>query len=240
MIESDYLRIIDQGLPLVTGPRKRVIVIGAGMAGLTAASELLRAGHEASNRDGLVVARKVDLVELHPRSPHHDLERPGIGQRDVAVVSTRAEPHQRRRERSGSTDEELAHRHPEPRRRFTIEEEFDRIVRRRRRPYARDHTGAGEIRDDESVAFFPEEGMRPAEAVVVLSRRILAAHHPYADRGPLEGEFVESGKRPEPHAPRRFLRPELSKADQCGRENCSDSSHECGYICIQFHTPASG
>jgi len=46
MIENDYLRIIDQGLPLVPGPRKRVIVVGAGMAGLTAASELLRAGHE--------------------------------------------------------------------------------------------------------------------------------------------------------------------------------------------------
>lgn len=46
MIESDYLRIVDQGLPLVPGPRKRVVVVGAGMAGLTAASELLRSGHD--------------------------------------------------------------------------------------------------------------------------------------------------------------------------------------------------
>lgn len=46
MTEKDYLRLIDQGLPLVPGPRKRVIVVGAGMAGLTAASELLRAGHD--------------------------------------------------------------------------------------------------------------------------------------------------------------------------------------------------
>jgi len=46
MIEKDYLRIVDQGLPLVPGPRKRVIVVGAGMAGLAAASELLRAGHD--------------------------------------------------------------------------------------------------------------------------------------------------------------------------------------------------
>ncbi len=46
MTEKDYLRIVDQGLPLVPGPRKRVVVVGAGMAGLAAASELLRAGHE--------------------------------------------------------------------------------------------------------------------------------------------------------------------------------------------------
>src|SRR3954462_8130249 len=44
--EKDYLRVIANGLPLVAGKRKRVVVIGAGMAGLTAASELLRAGHD--------------------------------------------------------------------------------------------------------------------------------------------------------------------------------------------------
>jgi len=44
--EKDYLRIIADGLPATTGRRKRVVVVGAGMAGLTAASELLRAGHD--------------------------------------------------------------------------------------------------------------------------------------------------------------------------------------------------
>ena len=34
MIEQDYLRIIDEGLPLVPGPRKRVIVVGAGQSTL--------------------------------------------------------------------------------------------------------------------------------------------------------------------------------------------------------------
>ena len=33
MIGNDYLHIIDQGLPLVPGPRKRVVAAGAGMAG---------------------------------------------------------------------------------------------------------------------------------------------------------------------------------------------------------------
>ena len=46
MNEKAYLHVIAQGLPLVPGPRKRVVVVGAGMAGLAAAAELLRAGHE--------------------------------------------------------------------------------------------------------------------------------------------------------------------------------------------------
>jgi len=41
-----YLSIIENGLqPKATKPQK-VIVVGAGMAGLVAASELLRAGHD--------------------------------------------------------------------------------------------------------------------------------------------------------------------------------------------------
>jgi monoamine oxidase len=43
---DDDLCLIHDGLPLVPGPRKRVVVVGAGMAGLTAARELLRAGHD--------------------------------------------------------------------------------------------------------------------------------------------------------------------------------------------------
>jgi monoamine oxidase len=42
----DYLHLIRAGLPAISGPRKKVAIIGAGMAGLTAAYELQRAGHE--------------------------------------------------------------------------------------------------------------------------------------------------------------------------------------------------
>ena len=42
----DYLALIRSGLPPTSSPRRKVIVIGAGMAGLTAAYELQRAGHE--------------------------------------------------------------------------------------------------------------------------------------------------------------------------------------------------
>jgi monoamine oxidase len=42
----DYLALIRSGLPPSTTPRKKVIVVGAGMAGLTAAYELQRAGHD--------------------------------------------------------------------------------------------------------------------------------------------------------------------------------------------------
>jgi monoamine oxidase len=52
----EYLAIIRDGLPKTTSPRD-VVIVGAGMAGLTAAYELLRAGHrpiilEAQNRVG--------------------------------------------------------------------------------------------------------------------------------------------------------------------------------------------
>jgi monoamine oxidase len=44
--ERDALHIVANGLPHVAGKRKRVVIVGAGMAGLTAASELLRAEHD--------------------------------------------------------------------------------------------------------------------------------------------------------------------------------------------------
>ena len=44
--EHAYLRLIGDGLPATRGPRRRVVVVGAGMAGLVAAYELLRAGHD--------------------------------------------------------------------------------------------------------------------------------------------------------------------------------------------------
>ncbi|MFO1412699.1 MAG: flavin monoamine oxidase family protein [Burkholderiales bacterium] len=44
--EQEYLDVIAHGLPRTAGPRRRVIVVGAGMAGLVAASALLRAGHD--------------------------------------------------------------------------------------------------------------------------------------------------------------------------------------------------
>lgn len=42
---TDYLSLINNGLPKAAKP-KRVIIVGAGMAGLVAAYELLRAGHD--------------------------------------------------------------------------------------------------------------------------------------------------------------------------------------------------
>jgi monoamine oxidase len=44
--DTSLRAIVDNGLPEVRGPRKRVVVVGAGMAGLVAAYELQRAGHE--------------------------------------------------------------------------------------------------------------------------------------------------------------------------------------------------
>ena len=44
-VERDLATIRD-GLPPRDGKRHRVIVLGAGMAGLVAASELVRAGHD--------------------------------------------------------------------------------------------------------------------------------------------------------------------------------------------------
>lgn len=54
---QDWLDIAQNGLPVLPGPRRNVLILGAGMAGLVAAYELLRAGHfpiilEAQNRLG--------------------------------------------------------------------------------------------------------------------------------------------------------------------------------------------
>lgn len=56
-VGAQLLRVVGDGLPERPGPRRRVIVLGAGMAGLVAAYELARAGHEpvlleAQNRVG--------------------------------------------------------------------------------------------------------------------------------------------------------------------------------------------
>ena len=40
------LEIAQRGLPASSGPRKRVVIVGAGIAGLAAAEALLRAGHD--------------------------------------------------------------------------------------------------------------------------------------------------------------------------------------------------
>jgi monoamine oxidase len=55
--DSDLLSLIHNGLADTSAPRKRVLILGAGMAGLSAADVLLRAGHEveileAQNRLG--------------------------------------------------------------------------------------------------------------------------------------------------------------------------------------------
>ncbi len=45
-LSTDYLGLIEDGLPPRSGTPQKVLVLGAGMAGLTAAYELGRAGHE--------------------------------------------------------------------------------------------------------------------------------------------------------------------------------------------------
>lgn len=40
---ADYLDLIQKGLPPGGGPAQKILVLGAGMAGLTAGYELLRA-----------------------------------------------------------------------------------------------------------------------------------------------------------------------------------------------------
>ena len=57
---ADWLPVIRDGLAPTTAPRQRVIVIGAGIAGLVAAYELLRAG--AGSLAGL------DVPALVPQS----------------------------------------------------------------------------------------------------------------------------------------------------------------------------
>lgn len=47
MGHTDWLALAQHGLPPLAGPRKRIAIVGAGMAGLVAAYELARAGHDA-------------------------------------------------------------------------------------------------------------------------------------------------------------------------------------------------
>ena len=49
---SDYAALIREGLPKTTRPRN-VVIVGAGMAGLVAGFELLRAGHDGA-ADGVL------------------------------------------------------------------------------------------------------------------------------------------------------------------------------------------
>ncbi len=53
--QDDWLKIIKNGLPKTTSKPKKILIVGAGMAGLTAAYELQRAGH------------KVELFEARQR-----------------------------------------------------------------------------------------------------------------------------------------------------------------------------
>lgn len=69
---SDWLKLAQDGLPANDRPKKKVLIIGAGMAGLVAAYELLKQGHtplilEAQNRvGGRVLTLRAQFAEgLH-------------------------------------------------------------------------------------------------------------------------------------------------------------------------------
>jgi len=54
---TNWLELAQNGLPVTSGPRKKVLVLGAGVAGMIAALELLKQGHrpivlEARTRPG--------------------------------------------------------------------------------------------------------------------------------------------------------------------------------------------
>ena len=61
----DCLDVIRHGLPANTGRRQRVVVVGAGMAGLVAAYELVRAGHDVEilEAQGRIGGRVLTLRE---------------------------------------------------------------------------------------------------------------------------------------------------------------------------------
>jgi monoamine oxidase len=70
----DLLAIVRAGLLAGGGPPKKVAVVGAGMAGLVAAWELLRAGHhpivlEARGRvGGRIYTLRENLTVIHPQA----------------------------------------------------------------------------------------------------------------------------------------------------------------------------
>ena len=45
-IQDEYLALVNNGFPANGNKPKRVVIVGAGMAGLVAAYELLKAGHD--------------------------------------------------------------------------------------------------------------------------------------------------------------------------------------------------
>jgi len=81
-VPRDVLSVPRQGLESRPGARKRVLIIGAGMAGLVAAYELKRQGHDPighilrqarrAGRPGLVAQQTVEALVHEPRLPAPD------------------------------------------------------------------------------------------------------------------------------------------------------------------------
>jgi len=69
-LEDRYLPLIQKGLPERQAPAKKVVILGAGMAGLVAAYELRQAGHqvqilEAQSRVGGRIYTLRAAIEIH-------------------------------------------------------------------------------------------------------------------------------------------------------------------------------
>ncbi len=86
-VDPEVLATPDSGLDWRPGPPKQVVIIGAGLAGLVAAFELKRQGHDVDRPRGAEPGRRPDLHAAHVRA--RPLRR---GRRDAHPARPRPDP----------------------------------------------------------------------------------------------------------------------------------------------------
>ncbi len=133
----------------------------------------------------------VDLIELHAFGPEEDLAAPGVGQRDVAVEPAGPVADQGPLEGRMRAHEQLAELHADAGLGLAVEVEFHHVVRRRRGPDAIDDAWPFQVGQDQAAGFLSDEGILPAEAVVVAAGAVVARHGRHLDRVAERGELVE-------------------------------------------------